>query len=67
MEGRRLSRPSWLVTYRDGLPVLLLVNKDDYKAVNDWAVTVPHERLIHMCSKENSTADLVEVLCIGAI
>ena len=21
MEGRRLSRPSWLVTYRDGLPV----------------------------------------------
>jgi len=34
MEGRRLSRPSWLVTYRDGLaahrrsPILVLTGSD---------------------------------------
>jgi len=27
-EGRRLSRPSWLVTYRDGLPILVLTGPD---------------------------------------
>ena len=30
-EGRRLSRPSWLVTYRDGLPVHRLSNSNSNK------------------------------------
>ena len=52
-EGRRLSRPSWLVTYRDGLPVhrwspILVLTGSDVAQLR-WSRPTRYQRVLSRC------------------
>jgi len=47
MEGTRLSRPMWLATYRDGLPVHTVTNPSTNRARRRLTTLIENNALYH--------------------
>jgi len=52
-EGRRLSRPSWLVTYRDGLPVQTVIHPSTIRVWRN-ATTLIEANVLPLCQTANT-------------